>query len=210
MKRMTPIHTKDDGASADLDRSIFRAIYSRLVYLKRGCSKVHKGADTFEQVTKRYDAEIERRIKKWILDSRPCYGKVPDFAGRSEDSPHISSAFCDGLEFSSVDFALTEPTTIHHDTSHSTIEIASATVSRKELNRNRWRGRLPALGPADPTKATDATAVTAASHANMQVQLPASTATSRSVPMYPPDSRGGRVIWMRRSTASSPVVHQRG
>jgi hypothetical protein len=140
------------------------------------------------------DADTEMRIKKWILESSLCYGKVPDSSCQSESLSSTVSVTSDGLECRGL------VASAYPDNSQPADKVSSSTINKKEQNRNRWKGRRPAIAAEAHPSPLPTHEIPASPAAPIQLQV--GPATSRLVPLHRSPSRdlnAGRVVWMRRS-----------
>jgi hypothetical protein len=161
------LNAAEKMASSNQDGS-WRSLWSWFGRYCAQCVSIEIESKNSHETTaerRKYDTENDRRIQEWILDSSTCYGHASELSSQSEDSSQMPNDFSDVLEHS--DFQPTALATSHHDMHDNpllAIEVASAPVSKKDQNRNRWKGRLPAVDPADPHVITKTADATTASH----------------------------------------------
>jgi hypothetical protein len=150
-------------------------------------------------IRRNYDAETEKRVREWILDCSMHYGQESATNSQHDDLSQNINTVCSNMK-------VTEP-----DKDPPTLKIATATVNNKVRNKNRWKGRLPSVGPAEShsiSLPTDSNSPPQVVQYKLQVlpQPPVSPVTSELIFINELHARGNsaeadRMVWMRRSAA---------
>jgi hypothetical protein len=152
------------------------------------------------------DAETERRIKEWIIDSSLCYDQTPDSTCQTADSISLTFDISGGLE-NTESGASTQS-----DQPLLPAKVSLETVNNKERNKNRWKGRMPTvpaetLSIAIPTdEAQDARVKHPTQPHSRAIAQQSQRSPCNSTACLVPSSSSaarvvstGRVIWMRRT-----------
>ncbi len=112
----------------------FSNCFGRCLGKRSDLEKQQTQAVTAIEKERHFDAETERRIRTWLLDSSLSYGDVSEYSENSDNYRRQDSEMGDGHECS--DSAATK----HPGKPPLATDGASAPAQSNEQNRRRWRG----------------------------------------------------------------------